>query len=204
MNPPDDLPFSPAAERNRGPILEQLARWLPAEARVLEVASGTGQHAAFCAAAQPGWQWQPSEADATALPAMARRCAGLPNVPAPLRLDVLAPWPTLPQPVDAVFCANLLHISPWASCAALMQGAARVLAPGGGLAVYGPFIVDGEPTGPGNLAFDADLRARHPAWGLRSLTAVVAEAERAGLQLVQGQAMPANNLLLWFRPRPLQ
>jgi SAM-dependent methyltransferase len=198
---PVGLPHSPAAERNREPILGVLSRVLPLTAHVLEVASGTGQHAAHFGAARPGWTWQPTEADSVALPAIAARCAGLAGVRAPLALDVMRPpWP-LPaaQAFDAVYCANLLHIAPWPACAALMAGAVRHLAPGGALVVYGPFFVDGETPSPGNLAFDADLRSRHPAWGLRQLAEVVLEAQRAGLMLAQRFDMPANNLMLVFR-----
>lgn len=193
--------INPAAERNRGPLLEQLRRLLPNGGSALEIASGTGQHAAHFAAALPGWTWQPTEAEPEALVSIAAWCAGLPNVRLPLALDVLQPaWPGVPTTVDAVFVANLLHIAPWPTCAALMQGAARHLAPRGRLLVYGPFLVDGEATAPGNLAFDADLRRRHPAWGLRTLAAVMQEAGAAGLHLAERVAMPANNLLLVFAP----
>jgi SAM-dependent methyltransferase len=200
---PAGLPHSPAAERNREPILQVLCGLLPPAASVLEVASGTGQHAAHFAAAQPGWTWQPTEAEAAALPAIAARCAGLTGVRPPLPLDVmLQPWPLPKAEVfDAVFCANLLHIAPWPTCTALMAGAARQLAPRGALVVYGPFFVDGETPSPGNLAFDADLRSRDPAWGLRRLAKVADEARRAGLALVQRFDMPANNLMLVFRLR---
>lgn len=199
---PDSLPFSPAAERNKAPILDVLQQLLPATAEVLELASGTGQHAAHFAAAQAGWQWQPTDGDESALAGIAARCAGLANVAPPLWLDVLAsPWPALlpAHAFDAVYCANMLHISPWASCAALMQGASRHLAAAGGrLVLYGPFIVEGEPAAPSNLAFDADLRARNPAWGLRRLAEVEGEARRVGLALQRRFDMPANNLLLVF------
>jgi SAM-dependent methyltransferase len=195
-----DLPFSPAAERNRAPILQVLRRLLAASARVLEVASGTGQHAAHFAAEGPGWAWQPTEADAAALGAIDARCRGLPSVRPALELDVLrSPWPPAPAaPYDAVYCANLLHISPWATCAALMRGAAAVLGPGGLLLLYGPFLQDGVPTAPGNQAFDTDLKVRDPRWGLRSLAAVEREASAAGLGLREVVAMPANNLLVVF------
>lgn len=156
----DELPFSAAADRNKAPILDVLRRVLPRTATVLEIAAGTGQHAAHFAAAEPGWTWQPTDADQAALRGIAGRCAGLPNIRPPLPLDVLAlPWPAAAG-FDAVYCANLLHISPWTSCAALMRGAAGQLAAGGLLVIYGPFHVDGEPVAPSNLAFDADLRTR--------------------------------------------
>ena len=199
---PADLPFSLAAERNSAPWLAVLQCLLPAHASVLEVASGTGQHAAFCAAAQPGWQWQPSERDADALHWIALRCAGLANVAQPLQLDLLADA-TPPGPAagsfDAVVAMNLLHIAPWPVCTALMPLAARRLAPGGCLVVYGPFVVDDQPTAPSNLAFDADLRARNPAWGLRTLADVQQQARLAGLELHNTVQMPANNLSLVFR-----
>ena len=195
----DELPFSPAAERNRGGILEVLATLSPAQARVLEIASGTGQHAAHCAQAQAGWSWQPSEADANLLSAIAARCRGIGNVLAPIALDVASSsWPVPRDAFDAIFCANLIHIAPWPVCAALMRGAAAHLAADGMLVLYGPFRVDGEAMQPGNIAFDADLKSRDPCWGLRRLSEVEAEAERAGLRLAQRFTMPANNLMLAF------
>jgi SAM-dependent methyltransferase len=200
MNPDRTLPFSAAAERNRGPILEVLESVLPPDAAVLEIASGTGQHAAHFAAAHPRWRWQPSEADAQRLPAIAARCDGLPNVAAPLLLDLLAPdLPANLGPFDAMFAANLLHISPWPTCAALMRLAAAQLIPGGVLVVYGPFEVEGEPLAPSNRAFDEDLRSRDPRWGLRLLGDVDAQASRAGLVFERRVAMPANNLTLSWR-----
>jgi SAM-dependent methyltransferase len=199
--PDTPLPFSAAAERNQGPILQALRRVLPARAAVLEIASGTGQHAAHFAREQPGWQWQPTDADPAALPAIAARCEGLPNVRPPLWLDVLAAWPEALGPVDAVYCANMLHISPWATCQALMRGAAARLVPGGVLLLYGPFIVHGQPTAPSNLAFDADLRARDARWGLRRLDDVVAEAHAEGLAFEAQVSLPANNLVVAIRRR---
>ena len=163
-------PYAESCEQNREPILAVLREAFADRHRVLEIASGTGQHAAHCCAAQPGWDWQPTDADAAALPGIAATCAGRPNVRAPIRLDVLAdPWPAALGTYDAVYCANMIHIAPWACCAALMRGAAAHLWPGGALVLYGPYLVDGEPAAPSNLAFDADLRARNPAWGLRRL-----------------------------------
>jgi len=195
----DALPFSPAAERNQASILELLTRLLPERCRVLEIASGTGQHAQHFAGTRPGWQWQPSDADAASLPGIAARCGGLRNVAPPLHLDVLKPWPAALGGLDAAYCANMLHISPWSTCTALMKGVAHALAPNGALLIYGPFIVDGEPTAPSNTAFDASLNARNAEWGLRRLSAVVAEADAAGLRFEQRIAMPANNLMLLFR-----
>jgi SAM-dependent methyltransferase len=191
------LPLSPAAERNREPILAVLRTLLPREAAVLEIAAGTGQHAAHFARSEPGWQWQPTDGDARALPGISAHAAGLANVRTPFQLDVLA-WPGFDTRFDAVYSANMLHISPWATCAALMRGARQVLKPGGHLVVYGPFLVDGESPAPSNLAFDADLRERNAAWGLRRLGAVQAEAAGAGLAFQQRIDMPANNLILVF------
>lgn len=204
MNPDPTPPFSAAAERNQGPILQVLESVLAPACAVLEIASGTGQHAAHFAAAHPRWHWQPSEADAALLPAIAARCNDLANVAPPLALDLLAPHPPANLgPFDAVFVANLLHISPWPACAALMRLAAAHIAPGGVLVVYGPFEVEGEPLAPSNVAFDEDLRSRDPRWGLRLLGDVDAQAARAGLVFERRVAMPANNLtLLWRRPAP--
>ncbi|MEY2686270.1 MAG: hypothetical protein RL375_468 [Pseudomonadota bacterium] len=198
------LPFSAASDRNKAPILAVLTSVLPPRARVLEVASGTGQHAEHFAAAQPGWQWQPTDFDADALPTIAARCAELATVRAPLRLDVRQqPWPAelgAPGSLDAVYCANMIHISPWATCAALMLGASQLLVPAGALVLYGPYLEDDVATSPGNLAFDAELRRRDPQWGLRRLADVVAQARAAGLALERRVEMPANNLTLVFRP----
>ena len=192
---------SPAAERNGPPILAALQRLLPARGLLLEIASGTGQHAAFLSAGLPGWQWQPSDVEPGALPSIAAWCAGLPRVRPPLLLDVLdAAWPGVPAPLDAIYCANMIHIAPWACTAGLLQGAARHLAPAGLLITYGPYLLDDEPTAPNNLAFDADLRARNPAWGIRRLADVAGLAASAGLQLRERLDMPANNkLLVWAR-----
>ena len=200
----DDLRrHSPAAERNRVPILAELQRLLPARGLLLEVASGTGQHAAHCSAGLPGWHWLPSDFDAASLPSISAWCTGLERVRAPLPLDVLQPhWPGVPAQLDAVFCANLIHIAPWACCVGLMQGAARHLSAQGLLITYGPYLEDDVQTAPGNLAFDADLRARDPTWGLRRREDVAQEAARAGLALRERVAMPANNLLLVWGRRP--
>lgn len=192
---------SPAAERNAAPILDVLCRVLGPHGRLLEIASGSGQHAAHFAAALPGWTWQPSEADDEAFDSIADWCAGLHNVLAPLVLDVLAKrWPVNGR-FDAIFCANMLHIAPWAACAALMQGAARHLTAQGALITYGPYLDDERPTAPSNLAFDADLRRRNSAWGLRRLQEVVRQANEAGLTLHERNEMPANNLTLVFGRR---
>lgn len=201
---PGPLPHSAAAERNQGPILAVLSGWLPAQAEVLEIAAGTGQHASHFARQQPGWQWQPTDGDPASLPTIIARCQGLPNVRPPQWLDVMAdPWPAALRAnqrngYDAIYCANLLHISPWPTCAALMRGAARHLAPHGALLLYGPFIVDSHPTAPSNLAFDADLKRRDARWGLRRLADVAEAAASEGLVLTARIEMPANNLMVRF------
>lgn len=189
---------SPAADRNKRPILDALLTLLPPSGTALEIASGSGQHLAHFAAALPGWDWQGSDPDEQALASIA---AWRPEGRAPLRLDVNQrawPLPASHQTLDLIYCANMLHISPWASCAALMQGSARHLRPDGLLLIYGPFVVPGLATAASNLAFDADLRARDPAWGLRDLKAVRQQADEAGLGLREYRALPANNLLLIF------
>lgn len=203
IDEPPTPPFSAAADRNKGPILSVLRAVLPDGARVLEVASGTGQHAAHCAREMPHWHWQPSEGDATLLAAIAQRCAGLPNVAAPLRMDVLsaAEHPPPAAAFDALVCVNLLHIAPWSATPALMRLAADCVVGGGWILVYGPFEVEGEPLAPSNQAFDADLRARDARWGLRRLGEVQRVAREAGLEFERRVAMPANNLMLiWHRP----
>jgi hypothetical protein len=204
MNAPTPRRFSPAAERNAAPILTQLRRLLPARGLMLEVASGTGQHAACFSAALPDWQWQPTDFDADALPSIADWCADLPNVRSPQRLDVLdAAWAGVPATVDAMYCANMIHIAPWACTEGLMRGAGRHLAPQGVLLTYGPYLEADVATAPSNLAFDEDLKHRNPAWGLRHLADVAAVARAHGLLLAERVAMPANNLLLAWRRAPL-
>ncbi|ATR19956.1 Hypothetical protein RMHFA_03018 [Roseomonas mucosa] len=192
---------APAAERNREPILAVLRRHLPAEGLVLEVASGTGQHAVHFAEALPGLVFQPSDPDPSARASIDAWAAasGLPNLRPALELDASGGrnWPTLRA--AAVLCINMIHISPWAATLGLMAGAARVLPPGGVLVLYGPYRRDGVETAPSNEAFDRSLRLRDPAWGLRRLEDVTAEAERQGLRRQEVAEMPANNLCLVFR-----
>jgi SAM-dependent methyltransferase len=198
--PPPGARTSPSTARNREPILEVLRPRLPAEARVLEVASGAGEHAVFLAAAIPAVSWRPTDRDAEALASIAawRAEAGLANLAAPLRLDAadLATWPE--GPFEAVVCINMIHIAPWAASEGLMAGAGRVLAPGGRLFLYGPFIESDVETAPSNLAFDDSLKARDPSWGLRDLAAVTALAGAHGLKLAERIGMPANNLVVVF------
>ena len=197
---PDGARTAPSTARNREPILDVLRRRLPAGARVLEVASGAGEHACFIAAALPQVAWQPSDRDPEALASIAawRAAAGLPNLAAPLRLDAadLASWPA--GPFEAVVCINMIHISPWAAAEGLMAGAAQALTAGGQLFLYGAFLEAGVATAPSNLAFDESLKARDPAWGLRDLAVVTALAADQGLAFVERIAMPANNLVVRF------
>ncbi len=187
--------YSPSVERNRGPVLRALRRFLPERGVLLEVASGSGEHAAAIAAAFPGLTVQPSDPDPAACASADAWCATLPNARPALRLDAAEAWPELR--VDAVLCINMAHISPWSATLGLLDGAARVLKPDAPLILYGPFLQDSVPTAPGNLAFDADLRARDPAWGLRRLEEVAAAARHFGPpELLE---MPANNLLVAFR-----
>jgi len=201
----EQIMFSPSAERNRQPILAALAPLLPPTGLVLEIASGTGQHVMHFAAALPHLRWQPSDPSEQALASIqarllesARSADPLANVLAPLQLDVeRTPWPL--DRADVIYCANMIHIAPWSAGFALLSGAARLLPEGGLLFVYGPFIRDGVATAPGNVAFDQDLRARNPAWGVRHLAAVEQAAEEVGLARISVTEMPANNLLVQFK-----
>ena len=191
---------APATHRNRDPILAVLRRALPARGLVLEVSSGTGEHAVHFAGALPGLAWQPSDPDPAARASIAAwaAAAGLPNLRPPLDLDAAAErWPI--AGADAVVCINMLHIAPWAAGLGLLRGAARLLPAGGPLILYGPYRQGGRHTAPSNAGFDAGLRARDPAWGVRDLEAVAAAAAEAGLGAPEVVAMPANNLALVFR-----
>jgi SAM-dependent methyltransferase len=205
------MPFAPettptgalhaaAAERNRGPILEVLRRVLPASGLVLEIASGTGQHAAFFAGALPGLRWQPSD------PLPAHRdsirtwgaVAGSDNLAEPVDLDVeRTPWPI--ERADAIVNINMIHIAPWTAATALVDGAARVLPPAGVLFLYGPFMRGGRHTADSNQRFDERLRAEDPRWGVRDLDDLAQLAAAAGFGAPEIVAMPANNLSVVFR-----
>lgn len=199
----NDIAFSAPSDRNKQPILERLLRLLPERGRALEIASGTGQHVAWFAAHLPHWQWQPTDVDVRMLPSIDARAseARLLNVQPARVLDVLQqPWPLDDAQYALIYCANMLHIAPPACSRALMQGAARHLAPDGLLVTYGPYLEDEVLTTPSNLAFDASLRARNPAWGLRRREDLEELARQAGLHLSERHEMPANNLLLVWRP----
>ena len=189
----------PAAERNAEPILAVLRRVLPARGLVLEIASGSGYHAGVFARALPALTWQPTDRDPDGLASIAAWVeeAALPGLRPPLLLDVTAPWPV--EHADAVLCINMIHIAPWASALALLDGAARVLPAGAPLVTYGPYRFDGVFTAPSNADFDASLRGRDPAWGVRDVADLRREAAARGLALEEEVAMPANNHTLIFR-----
>ncbi|WER49363.1 DUF938 domain-containing protein [Cupriavidus sp. WKF15] len=197
---PDSRRMAPATERNREPILAVLRNVLPAKGTVLEIASGTGQHAVHFAAALPGLTWQPTDPDAAARASIAAWIAhaGLANVRAPLALDVCTqPWGI--EAADAVVCINMIHIAPWAAAQALFAGAGRLLEAGGVLVLYGPYRRGGAHTAPSNAAFDAQLRAADPDWGVRDMEDVIALGEAQGMRCDAPVAMPANNFMLVFR-----
>ena len=189
-----------AAERNKGPLLERLREVLPSEARVLELASGFGQHAAWFAHHEPGWWWQPTELDPTRLQAIDswHRALDAPNLQAPIRLDVtVARWPV--EQVDAVVCTNMVHVAPWSATLAVLDGAAKVLVPGGVLVFYGPWRLHGEHTSEGNVRFDETLRARDATWGIRDLDDLEAALAERPLTLEAVRPVPANNRVLVLR-----
>ena len=198
---PEGALASPAAARNREPILAVLKAHLPGRGRVLEIAAGSGEHAVAFAGALPGLEWTPSDPSAEARASIAAwsEAAGLPNLRPALALDVLdeAGWPE--GPFNAVVCINMIHISPWAATEGLMRLAGRVLPVGGLLATYGPFSEADVPLAPSNAAFDQSLRARDPSWGLRDRDDVAAAAKAERLALTRRVEMPANNLMLLFR-----
>jgi hypothetical protein len=191
---------APAAQRNREPIAEVLSEWLPDSGLVLEVASGTGEHAVWFAERFPGLQWQPSDAHPDALASIAawQQGAGLPNVRPPIVIDASNPagWPI--ERADAVLNINMAHISPWPASLGLIAGASRILPSGAPLILYGPWLKEDIVTAPSNIAFDADLKARDPEWGLRRVEDFAEAAEVEGFQLVETRGMPANNLMLLF------
>jgi len=194
---------APAALRNREPIAEVLRDWLPQRGLVLEIASGTGEHAMFFAERFPELEWQPSDVDPHALQSIAawRAAADLPNLREPIAVDASAPaWPI--EQADAVLSINMVHISPWQSALGLLDGAARLLPPAAPLILYGPWLAAEVATAPSNLAFDADLRRRDPDWGLRRVEDFARAGHERGLELVETRAMPANNRMLLLRRLP--
>jgi cyclopropane fatty-acyl-phospholipid synthase-like methyltransferase len=194
---------APAAERNRDPILAVLRELLPGPAplRVLEIASGTGQHALHFATHLPHVHWQPTDVSAEARASVEawREESGLPNLAPVQPLDVCERW--LNERFDAIYCANMIHISPYETTPALLSGARTVLVPQGALVLYGPFRRQGQHTAPSNEGFDLSLRSRDPSWGVRDLEEVAELARERELDLERIVEMPANNLTVVFRRR---
>lgn len=192
---------APATLRNREPIAAVLARELPAGARILEIASGTGEHAVFFAQAFPQLAWQPSDPSEEALASIAAYRADYAgnNLAAPLRLDASAPerWPV--DKADAIMCINMVHISPWAATVGLFEGAGRLLGEGAPLILYGPYLEAGVNTAPSNLDFDASLKARNPLWGLRHAEVLDALGVQHAMTRSARYALPANNIMLVYR-----
>jgi len=200
FTPADAKQYAPAAARNREPIAQALRGVLPPSGLVLEIASGTGEHAVHFARCFPDLDWQPSDMAEAALSSIAawREESGATNLKAPLRIDLLSgTWPI--DRADAIFCANMAHIAPWEATVGLFEGAGRILDGAGPLVIYGPFLEKGLATAPSNMAFDANLKARDASWGLRRLEDLDRLAVRAGMVRTARAAMPANNLLLVYR-----
>ncbi|MBA3676770.1 MAG: DUF938 domain-containing protein [Sphingosinicella sp.] len=198
----DERRSAPHVARNVAPIIELLRDILPDEGLVLEIASGSGEHAIAFARAFPDLIWQPSDPDEASLKSIAawRDADGPPNLLSPLQLDAAeGQWPV--DEAQAILCINMVHISPWTATKGLMAGAGRRLDAGRPLFLYGAYRQQGVQTAPSNEAFDQSLKARDPLWGLRDLDDVVAEGSRHGLELERIVPMPANNLSVVFRRR---
>ncbi len=192
--------FAPAAERNREPILEVLGRVLPESGTVLEIASGTGQHAAFFCERLPHLRWQPSDVSPDALRSIEAWVTELArdNLLSPVELDVVQPsWPV--EAANAVVCINMIHISPWETTEGLFRGASSLLDEGSPLVTYGPYRLHGRHTAPSNIAFDESLRSRDRRWGVRDVDELAALAGRMGFSLEDRVEMPANNMTLVWR-----
>ena len=191
---------APAALRNRGPIAEVLREWLPEAGTVLELASGTGEHAVHFAESFPQLRWQPSDIDPAAIASIEawRSEARLPNLLPPLLLDASsADWPV--GETAAVLSINMAHISPWEATLGLLDGAGRLLPCGAPLIFYGPWLIDDVETAPSNLEFDRSLRNRNPSWGIRMVEDLALAAKTRGFELAGRKAMPANNFMLLLR-----
>lgn len=186
----------PAAERNKAVILDALRPHLPATGRILEIASGTGQHTAHFAAALPDLQFVPTDLAPEHVKSIDAWTRDLPNVAPAQPLDVTGVWPA--GPFEGVYCANMIHIAPWAAAEGLLAGVGRVLAADGVFCLYGPFRIDGQYS-ESNAQFDANLQSRDPSWGVRDLEAVDALAAAQGLKRVALIALPANNHLVVYR-----
>jgi len=196
------LRHAPATARNREPIAEVLRNRIPAGALVLEVASGSGEHAVFLARQLDSVTWQPTDLDPEARASVDawREAEAATNVRPAIALDAAAEaWPV--ERADAVVCINMVHISPWSATLGLLRGAGRILPAGGVLYLYGPYRIDDRPTAPSNESFDASLQARNPEWGLRRLADVETAAAEHGLVLEEVIDMPANNISVVFRKK---
>ena len=200
----DGRRFSPSAGRNREAIVAALVDELPASGTCLEVAAGTGEHAALAAERLPGWTWLPTERDRDALESIRAWVAhaDLPNLRPPVALELGQPWPCADESLDAVFASNVMHIAPMATTNNLFRAAAAYLQPAGVLLVYGPVFLPAEPRPAGNVAFDAELRAKDPSYGVRTLDELSELAQHAGLSAPFLRRMPTNNVLLRFRRDP--
>jgi len=197
--------YAPATDRNRQPILEVLSQYLPQLGNILEIASGTGEHALFFAPNFAPQLWIPSDPEPylrSSIESWRQDCPTQ-NLQSPLDLDARKSRWFIPKdffPITAILNINMIHISPWSACEGLMAGAGKILPAGGVLYLYGPFLQEGKPTAASNLAFDKSLRDRNPEWGLRSLETVAQVAEKAGFKLREAIEMPANNLsVVWNR-----
>lgn len=200
MTDPDPRLDYPATQRNRDPILAVLRAQLRGDERVLEIGSGSGQHAAHFVAHMPDLRWQPSDVDLALHPSIRAWTSEQANVAPPIVLDASQPferWPV--REFDAIFSANVIHISPWEVCLGLLAGAGLGLPTSGALLLYGPFMVAGRHTAPSNESFDQSLRTRDPRWGVRDIDVIVREAEARGLELAEIVPMPANNLTVVLR-----
>ncbi len=212
MHNPDDRQFAPATQRNRDPILAILTQVLPSSGTVLEISSGTGEHAVFFAPALAPRRWLPTDLNPAARASIAawQLYAPAANLHPPLALDVRDPvWPVetaanldfdlKDSPITAIVNINMIHIAPWSACLGLMAGAGRILPAGGVLYLYGPFKQNGRHTAPSNVEFDQTLRLQNPEWGVRNLEEVVAVAQTQQLNFVRTYEMPANNLSVLFQ-----
>ena len=199
----DARQYAPATQRNREPIFQVLSRLLSPKSKVLEIASGTGEHAVYLASKLPSCRWTPSDANPLACESIVawKNASSIDNLDLPLTIDVTqTDWQqqAIDKGIDAVVNINMIHISPWQACLGLMQGAEQILPDGGILYLYGPYKRNGEHTASSNANFDRSLRDRNPLWGVRDLEAVVETAAMHDFKLQQVIEMPANNLSVIF------
>lgn len=199
----DARQYAPATQRNREPILGILSKTLHPESNILEIASGTGEHAVYFASKLESCHWTPSDINPTSRESIIawRNSSYINNLNLPLSIDVTQhDWrqQVMEQDIDAIVNINMIHISPWQACLGLMEGAEQILPDGGILYLYGPFKRNQEHTSPSNASFDQSLRDRHPLWGVRDLAAVIEVAAASNLRLEQVVEMPANNLSVIF------